>query len=185
GGVVPYAFVVRQFITVRFWLALLAVVVLLGLVYVTTRGEPKGDKVIAASSGPVTRNVDFVAQVFSFTGAPGFAIDKGRTNGELQLVIDGSRTMVIQDDTPGEIECNHLAEIGQCVVVADLLGDAVLWFAVVPFEQSQSITLPGIARLDDQNVVELTNGWVVHRAPVVDLDCTDDVSTLADFVRRY
>ncbi len=84
--------------------------------------------------------------------------------------------MVIQPDTPGEIECSQLAEIGQCVVLADLLGDAVLWFAIVPFEQSQNVTLPGIAKLDDQNVVELTNGWVLHRAAVVDIDCTDDVS---------
>jgi hypothetical protein len=61
----------------------------------------------------------------------------------------------------------------------------VLWFAIVPFEQSQSITLPGIATLDDQNVVELTNGWVLHRAAVVDLDCTDDVASLSEFVRRY
>ena len=45
------------------------------------------------------------------------------------------------------IECSQLAEIGQCVVLADLLGDVVLWFAIVPFEQSQNVTLPGIAKL--------------------------------------
>jgi len=181
----PYAFRVRQFITLRFWMSLLAVVVLLGLVYVATRPDPSSDQVIAASGGPVARNIDFVSQVFGFNGDAGFAMDKGRTNGQLQVVIDGSRTMVIQPDTPGEIECSQLAEIGQCVVLADLLGDAVLWFAIVPFEQSQNVTLPGIAKLDDQNVVELTNGWVLHRAAVVDIDCTDDVSSLTEFVRRY
>ena len=94
----------RQFITLRFWMSLLAVVVLLGLVYVTTRPDPSSDNVIAASGGPVTRNVDFVSQVFSFTGDAGFGVEQGRTNGQLQLVIDGSRTMVIQPDTPGEID---------------------------------------------------------------------------------
>src|SRR4051794_33689816 len=166
-------------------MSLLAVVVLLGLVYVATRPDPSSDNVIAASGGPVTRTIDFVSQVFSFTGDAGFAVDRGKTNGQLQLVIDGSRTMVIQPDTPGEIECGRLAEIGQCVVLADLLGDAVLWFAIVPFEQSQSVTLPGIAKLDDLNVVELTNGWVLHRSAVVDIDCIDDVSSLTEFVRRY
>ena len=110
-----------------------------------TRSGPSSDRVIAASDGPTKRNVDFVAQVYSFTGDPGFAMVQGKTNGELQLIIDGTRTMVIKPDTPGEISCNQLAEVGQCVVVADLLGDAVLWFALVPFEQRPSITMPGIA----------------------------------------
>jgi len=47
----PYAFRVRQFITLRFWMSLLAVVVLLGLVYVATRPDPSSDQVIAASGG--------------------------------------------------------------------------------------------------------------------------------------
>lgn len=175
----------RQFITLRFWMSLLAVVALLGVVYVLTRSGPSSDRVIAASDGPTKRNVDFVAQVYSFTGDPGFAMAQGKTNGELQLIIDGTRTMVIKPDTPGEVSCNQLAEVGQCVVVADLLGDAVLWFALVPFEQRPSITMPGIVRLDDQNIVELTNGWVVHRSAVVALECGDDVASLTDFVRRF
>lgn len=176
---------VRQFITLRFWMSLLAVLGLFGLVYVATRGEPDSDSVIAADNGPVERHVDFVSQVFSITGDPGFAMQRGRANGELQLLIDASRTMVVQPDTPGEITCTKLADVGQCVVVADLLGEAVLWFALVPFEQQRNITLPGIAKLDDQNIVELTNGWVLHRAANVDLDCADDVSSLTEFVRRF
>jgi hypothetical protein len=177
---------VRQFITLRFWMSLLAVVALFGLVYVATRGEPHSDQVIAAADeGPVQRHVDFVSQVYSINGDPGFAMVRGKANGELQLIIDGSRTMVVQPDTPGEISCTDLAAVGQCVVVADLLGDAVLWFALVPFEQARSVTMPGIAKLDDQNMVELTNGWLVRRAASVDLDCADDVSSLTEFVRRF
>ncbi len=175
----------RQFITLRFWMSLLAVLALFGVVYVATRGEPDSDNVIAASAGPVARHVDFASQVFSITGDPGFAMVRGKSNGELQLIIDGARTMVIEPDTPGEISCVGLAEVGSCVVVADLLGDAVLWFALVPFEQQPSITLPGIAKLDDLNQVELTNGWVLPRAASVDLDCAEDVPSLTEFVRRF
>jgi hypothetical protein len=125
--------VVRQFITLRFWMSLLAVLALFGLVYVATRSEPDSDNVIAAESGPVPRHVDFVSQVFSITGDAGFAMQRGKASGQLQLIIDGSRTMVVQPDTPGEISCPDLADVGQCVVVADLLGDAVLWFALLPF----------------------------------------------------
>ena len=71
------------------------------------------------------------------------------------------------------------------MVIADLLGDAVLWFALVPYEPQPNIALPGITELDDQNLVELTNGWVVRRAANVDLDCAEDVSSLTEFVRRF
>ena len=169
----------------RFWMSLLAVLALFGIVYVATRGEPDSDTVIAADEAPVARHVDFASQVFSITGDAGFAMVRGRSNGQLQLIIDGSRTMVVQPDTPGEITCTDLASVGQCVVFADLLGDAVLWFALVPFEQQPKVTLPGIAKLDDLNLVELTNGWVVSRAANVDLDCIDDVGSLTEFVRRF
>lgn len=169
----------------RFWMSLLAVLALFGIVYVVTRGEPDSDSVIAADDGPVERHVDFVSQVYSITGDAGFAMVRGKSNGELQLIIDGSRTMVVQPDTPGEISCPDLSGIGTCVVVADLLGDAVLWFALVPHEQTSTVTMPGIAKLDDQNVVELTNGWVVRRAASVSIDCTEDVSSLTEFVRRF
>lgn len=175
----------RQFITMRFWMSLLAVLALFGLVYVATRGEPDSDNVIAAENGPVERHVDFAARVYSVNGDAGFTMVRGKANGQLQLVIDGSRTMVVQPDTPGEITCTKLADIGACVVVADLLGDAVLWFALVPYEDQPSITLPGIATLQDQNIVELTNGWVLPRAASVDLDCADDVGSLTEFVRRF
>jgi hypothetical protein len=176
---------VRQFLTMRFWMTLVALLALTALVYVATRSDPRSDSVIAAQSTPAERHIDFVAPVYAFNGDAGFAMQHGRSSGHLQLVIDSTRTMVIQPDTPGEISCTKLAEIGQCVVAADLLGDAVLWFAVIPAEPRPSVTLPGIAQLRDGNVVELTNGWVLNRAATVDLNCTDDVGSLTDFVRRF
>jgi hypothetical protein len=182
---VSYARGVRQFLTMRFWMTLVALLALTGLVYVGTRSDPRSDSVIAASTTLAERHIDFVAPVDSVNGAAGFAMQHGRTGGQLQLVIDGTRTMVVQPDTPGEITCPDLTTVGQCVVAADLLGDAVLWFALIPAEPRPSVTLPGIAQLRDDNVVELTNGWVLERAANVDLNCTDDVASLTEFVRRF
>src|SRR4051794_15047129 len=112
----------------RFWMTFVALVVLTGLVYVATRSDPKSDSVIAAPTSPTERHVDFVAPVSNVSPGADFAMQHGRSSGQLQLVIDGTRTMVVQPDTPGEITCTDLTGVGQCVVAADLLGDAVLWF---------------------------------------------------------
>lgn len=175
----------RQFLTMRFWMTIVALLALTLLVYVATRSEPRSDQVIAAPSAPTERHIDFIAQVSSVNAGAGFAMPHGRSQGELQLVIDGTRTMVVRPDTPGEVTCTNLSEPGQCVVAADLLGDAVLWFAVIPAEPRPSVTLPGIVQLRDDNVVELSNGWLLDRASTVDLNCTDDVSSLTEFVRKY
>ncbi|MCU1504503.1 MAG: hypothetical protein JWM12_3857 [Ilumatobacteraceae bacterium] len=185
-AVLSYARGVRQFLTMRFWMTLVALLAITGLIYVATKSDPRSDQVIAAASTPlVERHIDFVAPVTSVNGDAGFAMQHGVTSARLQVSIDGTRTMVIQPGTPGEITCTKLAEVGQCVVAADLLGDAVLWFSLIPAEPRPSVTLPGIAELRDDNVVELTNGWVLHRATSVDLNCTDDVGSLTEFVRRF
>ncbi len=169
----------------RFWMTLVALLAITGLVYVATRSGPSSDQVIAASATPTERHIDFIAPLGAFNGDAGFAMQHGTTTGNLQLVIDGTRTMVIQPNTPGEVTCTALATPGQCAVAADLLGDAVLWFSVIPAGTSTRVTLPGIGQLRDNNVVELTNGWVLNRSAVVKVDCTDDVGSLTEFVRRF
>jgi hypothetical protein len=177
--------VVRQFVTLRFWMTIVALIALTGVVYLLTKSDPSSDSVIAAPTAQVERRIDFVAPVTSVNRSSDFELRHGRSLGQLQLVIDATRTMVVQPDTPGEITCPTLTDVAQCVVAADLLGDAVLWFALLPAEPRPSVTLPGIAHLRDDNVVQLTNGWLVKRAANVDLNCTDDVASLTEFVRRF
>ena len=95
--------------------------------------------------------------------------------------------MVVQPDTPGEITCTQLAEVGQCVVVADLLGDAVLWFALVPVRAAaEASPCPASPSCDDQNIVELTNGWVLRRAAGRRPATAPTTSpSLTEFVRRF
>ena len=60
-------------------------------------------------------------------------------------------------------------------VVADLLGEAVVWFALVPMSASPtSVQLPSIDTIDE-GVATLVNGWQLRYAPVLDRRCTDAV----------
>jgi hypothetical protein len=70
-------------------------------------------------------------------------------------------------------------------VAADMLGDAVLWFSLFPADLRNTINLPAIRELRDQNQVLLANGWVVRRADLVARNCDEDTTSLSDFVRTF
>ncbi len=103
----------------------------------------------------------------------------------MQIRIDGFRYMNIRADTPGENRCSQLTEVAKCAVAADLLGDAVLWFSIVPLEPRNVVNLPPVAEIRDGMRLRLENGWVVRREETVKRVCDDDTTSLADFVRRY
>jgi hypothetical protein len=131
------------------------------------------------------RHLDLVTWVYLATPAPGFALDHGVTTSDLSLQLDGTRTMVIKAGTPGEIDCPTLTQAAQCTVAADLLGDAVLWFALVPGAPGPAISLPAVTRVLDAPWVQLANGWAVRRASIVERSCAEDTSSLGDFIRTY
>jgi hypothetical protein len=168
----------------RFWMTLVALLALTFAVYSFTRDDGNIRLVVSAKAPP-EHHINLVAQVFSFNGAAGFTLDHGTASAELRLTLDATRTMVIMPGTPGSISCTELAEIGKCVVAADLLGDAVLWFAIIPSEPRPSVTLPAIAEIRRDNEILLDNGWVVKRSAVVERNCVDDTDSLAHFVNRF
>ena len=174
----------RQFLTVRFWMTLVALLGLtIGVWAVTRRDSAIG--IAGASHPPRVRRIDLISQIFSTNADSNFSMTRGVASGELRLTLDATRTMIIKPGTPGEISCPPLDQIGACVVAADLLGEAVLWFSIIPSEPRPSITLPAIAALRDDNYVVLTNGWELKRSSVVELNCADETSTLTEFVRRF
>jgi len=104
------------------------------------------------------------------------------------VYIDGFRYMDIPAGTPGENRCGALDKLAQCVVAADVLGDAVLWFSFLPLEPGSEVTLPGIADVLDGGTVVLNNGWVIRRVPVITRDsedCGTDTVGLSDFLERF
>src|SRR4249920_1307693 len=159
----------RQFVSPRFWLAIAALLGLTyGLWYVLLRKDTSvpviGQPVAAAT---VEHRIDLLLPVFSIQADPGFAIVNGVASGDMHLTLDANRTMVVKVGTPGEITCGRLAEINQCVVAADLLGDAVVWFSLIPNPQKASLVLPGVTEVRKDNWVLLSNGWEITRNEVV------------------
>jgi hypothetical protein len=175
----------RQFFSPRFWLTLGALGLLLAGLQFTVSRLPE----TAAEDGPVAdeiRRIDLVSPVFSVEAQPGFRLNAlGRTTAEMRLFLDGIRVAVIKPGTYGEIRCAELAELGKCLVLADLLGDAVVWFALIPSEQKRTVTLPAVRSIGDDGFVQLDNGWELPHAPRVERRCPEDTSSLNDFIRRF
>ena len=175
----------RQFVSLRFWLSVAALIGLTyGLWYVLVR---KDDSVAvpgrpAGADAPEHR-VNLLLPVYGIQADPGFAMVDGVAGTEMHLALDATRTMVIKPGTPGEITCGQLAQINQCVVAADLLGDAVVWFSLIPNPQRANLVLPGVTEVHDDNWLLLANGWEVSRAEVVERNC--DAAGLEDFVNRF
>ena len=78
--------------------------------------------------------------------------------------------MTIVPGTPGIDACGRLAEPGACAVVADLLGEGVVWFAVVPMGAGRSVPMPAVDTLEE-GVATLVNGWQLPHAPAFDRRC--------------
>jgi len=161
----------RQLFTIRFVAAIGAVVglmFLLSTVFATRNAlvdEPPEDVVQA-------RGINFIEVVFAVSD-PAFSVVDGVADRPVSLVIDGNRSLGITAGTPGENHCGDLEQVGVCAVVADLLGEGVVWFALVPRSGPNRVALPAIDTLDE-GVATLVNGWQVPHAPVLDRRCPDD-----------
>lgn len=174
----------RQLFTMRFVLTLLALMALLGVAqWISASNSP--DTVEVAVGEPAGRSVDFIALVETAHLPVGFAMVAGRSNADLLLTIDATRTMLVKEGTPGDVECPGLAEPSQCIVAADLLGDGVLWFSLIPGSAGANVPLPAVVELLPGGWVRLANDWVVQHATKVERSCVDDTTSLANFIETY
>jgi len=175
----------RQFVSPRFWAALAALLaVTAGLWLFLVRDN---SKVIANVVHPRrdVHRIDLVSLVYAVQEDPGFAMHDGKANGSMRLIIDGSRTMLVTPGTPGEMSCTDTVSLARCVVAADLLGNAVVWFSLVSGAPAATVDLPGVVDVRANNWVVLANGWELRRSSEVELVCDDDTSSLGDFVDRF
>lgn len=163
----------RQIFSIRFFAAVGAVVglfFLLTTIFATREVIESG-----GDDAPVVliRRIDFVEQVFSATN-PGFRIGSdGLAANDTEMIIDGRRRVRIIAGTPGESYCDVHGPPGDCALVADLLGEGVVWFALVPDGTAATVELPAIDTLDD-GLATLVNGWQLPYAPVLDRRCRDE-----------
>ncbi|MFP5488260.1 MAG: hypothetical protein ACLGHQ_08150 [Acidimicrobiia bacterium] len=170
----------RQIFTVRFFAAVGAVVglfFLLSTIFATREvidGDTGGDDTVQV------RELDFAEQVFSTTN-PSFRLDDdGLAANDTELVIDGQRRLRVVAGTPGEVYCDVHGPPASCAVVADLLGEGVVWFALVPDGPGTTIELPAIDVLEDGRAT-LVNGWRLPYASVLDRRCRDENNDDVEF----
>lgn len=171
----------RQFFSWRIWLAFGS---LIGLVVLLRMVLPAG-----AADAPTTalpdRSIDFVSFVYQVQPGARFFMLDGVVNGSADVIIDGQRTMHLVPGTPGQIDCPEYKEIGRCVVVADLLGDAVVWFDLVPVQPAYKVNAAPIVDILDDGVVRLASGWLIGTANPVDRRCKQETGSLREFISDY
>jgi hypothetical protein len=140
--------------------------------------------------------IDLVASVDSINVDSAWSQDDGVTRGgAIRLSLDDLRVLTVQDGTltaeyGSMTACTDFAKPNACVLLADMLGDAVVWFALVSSDAiagQEFLTLPGLVDMQangDEGI--LRNGWVVKLATPVKRDCGDaSTSSLRDFITRF
>ncbi len=144
----------------------------------------------------VLHRIDLTASVVSVNTDVGWAQRDGVTSsGALRLLLDDQRVLTVPegtmvDDYDAVPACSDFVTPNACVLLADMLGEAVVWFALVPADKAdglQYLTLPGLIDMQangDEGI--LRNGWVVKLATPVKRQCGDiDTSSLRDFITRF
>lgn len=178
---------VRQLLSIRFVAAVAALALLaLGVNSIFSDDDDVIEAVVEATTPP-ERRVDLVELVESFERSADFEIGaNGQTVGFLDMVLDEERAIRVAPGTPGEIECSNLRNTRRCVVLADTLGDAVVWFAVLPRGPRDTVVLSSIVDLNDGYAL-FDNGWQIQYAPIIERNCGEelDIRSFSDFLRRF
>lgn len=192
---------VRQVLTLRFLGAIVALGLLaVGVDAVFASANQQGSIAIAGPSNRdadgnlITRRIDVVAPAQRIERSGDFEVGpNGRTVGVLDAVLDeaGLRVMRVAPGTPGEISCGAIALPNRCVVLADVLGEAVVWFAILPKAPRETVELPPIVDLQEGYAL-FENGWELPYPPLIDRDSDDggscageDIPSFSDFLRRF
>ena len=134
-----------------------------------------GPETVALETGPLV-----VEQ------SPDFAVaEDGTTVGLLDAQFADGRVMRVAPGTPADLDCPSIRLVNRCVVLADLVGDAVLWIGLVPRGPNNTVVLGPIEDLEDGYAI-FENGWEIRYPPVIERDCGDeDIPTFSDFIRRF
>ena len=142
------------------------------------------------------RTVNLVASVNAINVDSGWSQENGVTRGgAMRLSLDDLRVLTVQEGTlaaeyGSTSACTDFVKPNACVLLADMLGDAVVWFALVPSDAlagREFLTMPGLVDMQangDEGI--LRNGWVLKLATPVKRECGDAVtSSLRDFITRF
>ncbi|MBM3816839.1 MAG: hypothetical protein FJW13_07445, partial [Actinobacteria bacterium] len=120
----------RQLLSWRTWAAIAVLLILMTVVQLLTGRGPRGDS-SNSDPQPSIRRVETVASVMQIQASEAFGVVDGVTVGSATLTLDDGRSVNIARETPGEIDCADRVTPASCVLLADLLGEGVVWYALV------------------------------------------------------
>ena len=166
--------------------------VLVAVVFLVITQDSSSD----ISVSQTLHKIDLVASVDSINVDSTWSQESGVTRGgAMRLSLDDLRVLTVQDGTltadyGSASACTDFAKPNACVLLADMLGDAVVWFALVPSDAlagREFLTLPGLVDMQangDEGI--LRNGWVIKLATPVKRECGETTtSSLRDFITRF
>ena len=119
-----------------------------------------------------------------------FSVVEGITVGSAVLALDDGRTVSIARDTPGEIDCKDRVTPAACVLLADMLGEGVVWYALVTADgpDVRTLLLPTMVDMvDGGDTGVLENGWHVPLTNGVIRTCAGEPrsASLRSFIESY
>lgn len=175
----------RSLVSLRTLVGLAAVSVF-GLVALMLFSLTNGD---GRSDAGSTRSIEMIAMASSIVADDGWTTRDGTTVGSATVSLDDGRIVSIPNGTPGEISCADLVASSACVMLADTLGSAVVWFTLVDADPSRAgryLTLPGLVDMREAgDLGVLANGWVIRLATPTERTCDTDPGNLRDFIDAY
>lgn len=174
----------RQFATLRFWAAIVVPIVVL----LVLRGCLGGGESSPTDAGPTTRRVDLISLTATIRSDAPWFVSRGVMVGDATVVLANGRVLRLTDGTLGENSCLFPDVLNACVLLADTLGDGVVWFALVPAPPSASDELelpPIVALLDGVTYARLDNGWEVPLLDRVVRRCETETPNLRAFVQQF
>jgi hypothetical protein len=143
----------------------------------------------SGSTSSNTRNIEMIAVVSGIQADEGWSTNSGATTGAATVSLDDGRIVSIPAGTLGEITCSDLSTPQSCVMLADTLGSAVVWFTLVPADPSRAgryLNLPGLVDMrEGGDYGVLANGWVIRLATPTERNCENDPGNLRDFIDSF
>ncbi len=184
----------RQLLNSRLWLALGLLTVSGFFLFIISCNDCVGrGSDVAVMQGSVEKNIELVAVISTFSTAEGLTIENGRTVTDAVLRLDDGRSIFVASGTPGELDCIDIAKRSSCVMLANMFGDSVMWFAIVNTNgktPTRVLELPSLVdMLDNGDRGVLANGWIVRLASPTVKTCRDDSGasriSLREFINSY
>lgn len=168
----------------RFWASIACLAVLALAVRACARLDDPSTATVRRES----RRVDLVSLTSVIRSDSAWSVVDGRMRGDATAVLANGRVVRLLDGTLGESTCLFPDVLDACVLLADTLGDGVVWFSLVPSPPSGSneLELPAIEELlDGVTYARLANGIEVPLLDKVARRCDTETPNLASFVQRF